>query len=865
VTILRRAYVKVEPDTSTFDRDLKDRLRRINAKAEGEKVGQSFGEAFTKQLSGHLKDLDLPQIDLKANPRDALQAIDKTERELKALSRAADSVELRMKSESALDELGRLRKRIGDVGDDGATGFFAKFSQRLGPLVASLPLSPPMLVAVGGAAAAAAPVLASALAGGVLIGVGGGVIAAGLKIAAKDPAVQEAGIIAGKEFSQGLSEAAAPFKDEIISALGVARAEFRQLRPEIDGLFADAAPHVRTLVQSLASMGRTLLPGIRDAVREMGPLIDVLAVHGPRAAALFSDALSAFAEDSENAAESVDALLKSIEFLVASTIASLALLNKIMPFVSGNFLILADILPGVGDKSKDAAAGSAELAEQLRQGSADALANTAAMERTKAGTEALRLAQKALSDSQGGLNSLLESFSPAGGRAARTVDAMRQATDNLYGATIAASEANEGFQASWDSLSDAVSANGRTLNIHTVAGRSNRDALQDVIGRTNDLYFAELATGQSIAGATKKHNDRIAAIKEEAKRLGLNREETQKLISTYGQIPPKKATQLILEGLNAIADALTNVYLAQRALAEGKTVDQVRGGYQGRARLFKASGGYIDGPGTKTSDSIDVRASRGEFMQRAAAVDYYGVGAMHALNQQRIPREALQGYAGGGLIAPVDTSRRWPFRVDISDSFVMSKADALKRVTPPFPAQGSPTLDFMVKAIRQAFPGLALISGYRPGARTLSGNASYHAFKRAVDYPPSWDLANWVNQNYKARTKEFISPYQDMNILNGQRHTYTGAVWNQHNFSGGNAHDHWAMDRGGWLMPGWNGPIFNGTGQPEPVIPADKLGGNTYHLTVNVPATAHPAETGRAIVEAIKAFEAGSGTRWRKP
>ena len=28
------------------------------------------------------------------------------------------------------------------------------------------------------------------------------------------------------------------------------------------------------------------------------------------------------------------------------------------------------------------------------------------------------------------------------------------------------------------------------------------------------------------------------------------------------------------------------------------------------------------------------------------------------------------------------------------------------------------------------------------------------------------------------------------------------------------------MDSGGWLKPGWNPPVYNGTGRPEQVLPA---------------------------------------------
>lgn len=45
-----------------------------------------------------------------------------------------------------------------------------------------------------------------------------------------------------------------------------------------------------------------------------------------------------------------------------------------------------------------------------------------------------------------------------------------------------------------------------------------------------------------------------------------------------------------------------------------------------------ATGGHIRGPGTATSDSIPIMASRGEFMIQAAAVDHFGVDFFNSLN-----------------------------------------------------------------------------------------------------------------------------------------------------------------------------------------------------------------------------------------
>nr|DAE53974.1 MAG TPA: tail tape measure protein [Bacteriophage sp.] len=58
-----------------------------------------------------------------------------------------------------------------------------------------------------------------------------------------------------------------------------------------------------------------------------------------------------------------------------------------------------------------------------------------------------------------------------------------------------------------------------------------------------------------------------------------------------------------------------------------------------------ASGGYISGPGSSTSDSIPAALSNGEYVLSADAVSRLGVPALNALNSGRIPR-----FAAGGLV-----------------------------------------------------------------------------------------------------------------------------------------------------------------------------------------------------------------------
>ena len=70
----------------------------------------------------------------------------------------------------------------------------------------------------------------------------------------------------------------------------------------------------------------------------------------------------------------------------------------------------------------------------------------------------------------------------------------------------------------------------------------------------------------------------------------------------------------------------------------------------GRFQSFAAGGmfsGYVDpawAPGNSLSDSVyllNARLAAGEYTHRAAAVDYYGLETMRAINEMRVPREAF--------------------------------------------------------------------------------------------------------------------------------------------------------------------------------------------------------------------------------
>lgn len=72
----------------------------------------------------------------------------------------------------------------------------------------------------------------------------------------------------------------------------------------------------------------------------------------------------------------------------------------------------------------------------------------------------------------------------------------------------------------------------------------------------------------------------------------------------------------------------------------------------GAAAVAAATGGYISGPGSSTSDSIPARLSNGEFVVNAASVKKYGVDYLHAINTGR-----AHHYSSGGLVSNVSSPK----------------------------------------------------------------------------------------------------------------------------------------------------------------------------------------------------------------
>ncbi|MFC7276219.1 hypothetical protein ACFQS1_19680 [Paractinoplanes rhizophilus] len=825
MTVLRRAYVPVLPELDGFDRELLEKLR---AQDPGSKAGKQIGG----QLNRALKRLNLDPIDIKASPKEALAKIEETEARLKRLAAASPTVDVKIKIDRGLAQLARFKKQLGDVGDgqNAAEQFAVGFSSKIGPLLAKAPIGPAVLAAAVAAAPAVGAVMSAAVIGGA--GVGG--VIGGLLLVKDDPRVQQASKALGEKLLGDLKADATPFLTPVLQSIGKIEARFGQANSRIQAIFSKSSGFLGPLVDGALNGVDEILRGIQSLITKGKPVIDALGDSFTIIGTSVGNAMETISGGSENAASALTVFAKATGGAIEATgylVRGLTDLYGIISFIPGkihDFSVAMGenlgIVEGSGRAAGIAAAETSKMVKSLLTNVEAAAAAARANGLFTATQEDVTAAQKAVKDAQDAYNTSLAELAPQGTRATQIAEGLRKAIQSLTGAQMTAIDANEQYEASWDNLSESIKTNGRSLNIHTAAGRSNRDALESVATATRDAYIADINSGVAIGEATKKHNNRIAALKEEARRNGLNRTETKKLVDTYGSIPKKKTTDLVVGKMDDVIQALKDLYVFQRSLADGIPIASEIAKLKGEKGPAKRYGGYARGgayegrlPGAPSSvdnltgigrDGRMFGLAGGEFIVNARQTAKHRA-ALEDLNAGR------NGYATGGYY-PVEQRN---FRVTTTgqNTRIPSRSEVEAKVILPVPTGGR-TSDWIVQAARQIVPGIQVLSKDRPGAITLTGNRSYHAIGRAVDFHWNRKLAEVWNRRYGTRTKELITPWQDLNIQNGRRHAYSDLVFNQHNFAGGNPHDHIAMDDGGFrvLRPGLN-VIKNGTGRPEPI------------------------------------------------
>lgn len=230
----------------------------------------------------------------------------------------------------------------------------------------------------------------------------------------------------------------------------------------------------------------------------------------------------------------------------------------------------------------------------------------------------------------------------------------------------------------YQTVTERMAIRERELQVQKDAGMLTETQMRRGVLELHQQTAAEveglIPKMQELAASTGSEEaiNRVARLKVEV--AGLKTEADDVATRINGDVENAFATMFEQIGSgaksakDAFADFARSVISAINRIAAQKIAEELFGGMSKGggglggliSGLFQwagfASGGYVSGPGTTTSDSIPARLSAGEYVLRAEAVRRVGVDFLHALNGGLFgprwsgPRLA---FADGGLVPEV--------------------------------------------------------------------------------------------------------------------------------------------------------------------------------------------------------------------
>jgi hypothetical protein len=435
------------------------------------------------------------------------------------------------------------------------------------------------------------------------------------------------------------------------------------------------------------------------------------------------------------------------------------------------------------------------------------------------------------------------------------VSLLKQAMDKMFGAAISQFEADEQLVRSQSELTRQLITNsaGFDLNSARTGGNTeailaNIDVLKSALGAAREKYLQDIANGVAEEQARAQHDKTTQTIIAQIDPVQRNSSAVQDLNRRYGEIPPVKKTDVSTPGLDkAILDLVTahavQIGLSQsppwtRALIDNEIDFLMKeiSGRGGSPAMFKAEGGLIPGYSPhRSADNILAMVTADEYIQPVDTVRHYGVDVMERLRRREIPREALSHFATGGPAVGNANLARWPVTMKPTVTMKPSLADLWAQwesaranylaglgnvgAGPGFlPWPSSPEAQRGDTGVWRSIVALVRSSGipFSFGDAYRAGDPLWHGSGRAVDFMGynQDDLAQFFIERLPNVLELIHTTDRDgYYVTRGRRYANFPVQGPLHR-----NHLHIAMDQGGWLQPGWNPPIWNGTGEPEPVL-----------------------------------------------
>lgn len=429
-------------------------------------------------------------------------------------------------------EAERLERELNDLDRDARRGFrniqrgFLQAGRNSGGAFATGLANAPVAAAAAGLAA----VVGGAINGALLAGVGGGVMAAGIAIAAKNSdAVQKAfRDEALGPMRRDVESFAMEFEDELLAAAVSFGDAWSRVSGDVGEVFAKADDFIEPLVGGLADLIEKVAggDGLKNAMDAAGPVIAQVGVGLSRT----GDALDSFFD---SLGDGGDGAVKGMIIIFAMLTGAIRLTGNVIEFLSKAldqgtefaeryakvFSAMLGWLPGVGDAWQYAA-------ETLGLFN-DEAGNT---------SDIMPIAGVTAEDAAGNIYKVGE----ASDQAARDARKLNDELNKFIDQALTASGASIAYERAIDELTASFQENGKSIDISNEKGRQNVESIDAVVAAAkrkleSDIEAAggEKATKEAVDAATAAYRAKIGQLEQQLLKLGLTKAQVDALLASY--------------------------------------------------------------------------------------------------------------------------------------------------------------------------------------------------------------------------------------------------------------------------------------------------------------------------------------------
>ncbi len=280
----------------------------------GETLGESIGRRIRDRITEHVKvaferiKIDRAKIDVDVDEKNKTDGAHSggTSRERVKVDVDVDESSRR----SFLQRLADMGKQAGQnireaIGNGISTAFSGDvISMAVKGLIGAI------LVSVG------APVIGAAFVGALLAARGGGVLAAGIASAFKDPRIIAGATGVKNKLSKVFEEFGKPFRGPLEDFLVGFSNFLDKAAPQFKVIADTFAPVVAALGTGFIGLLQNALPGVVDAIIASAPFFEMLAKHMPAIGQMLGDFFRNIGEHGPEATQFFSDLLKFIEMII---------------------------------------------------------------------------------------------------------------------------------------------------------------------------------------------------------------------------------------------------------------------------------------------------------------------------------------------------------------------------------------------------------------------------------------------------------------------------------------------------------------------------------------------------------------------